>query len=260
MESIVRFAVFVTVLLLMLIWEKKIPFRRFAIPKFRRFAINICMMGFNFIVLRLLSGGGAYMAAKYANEQQLGFLYELNVPYSVGIVLSLIFLDLAIYFQHRVFHKIPLLWRFHKVHHCDCGFDTSTALRFHALEILMSMYFKMILVIGIGVAPLAIVLFEVILNACALFNHSNVRIPTPWENGLRWILITPDVHRIHHSVDPQEFNSNFGFSVPYWDWIFRSYSQSPKLGHEFMVIGLADLRDPTELGFMRLLRLPFRSK
>ena len=152
-----------------------------------------------------------------------------------------------------------MLWRLHKVHHSDLGFDSTTAVRFHAVEILLSMYFKMILVLLLGIAPVIVLVFEALLNACAIFNHGNVRIPQPWENRLRRFLITPDMHRIHHSLNPAETNSNYGFSVSWWDKIFGTYQSEPCLGHEEMEIGIEQERSVKNLGFTRLLTLPFLS-
>ena len=172
------------------------PFRSFPQPKIQRITVNFGLTVINTICVKLFSGGGAYFVAEYALEHNIGLFNVISVPNYLSIVFGFLVLDFAIYFQHRVFHAIPLLWRLHRIHHTDLGFDASTALRFHAVEILLSMYFKMLLVLVIGATPNTVILFEVVLNACALFNHGNVRIPRIWERYVRTILITPDIHRI----------------------------------------------------------------
>lgn len=256
----IRFSIFLAVLTLMLTWEKLRPFRRFRQKKTVRFCINLGMMGLNFAVLRILSGGGAFVAAEYAAAHQLGVFHHLDLRPEVEIFAGLVVLDFAIYLQHRLVHIVPLFWRFHKVHHSDPGFDSTTAVRFHAVEILFSMYYKIVLVLLLGAAPVVVITFEIILNACALFNHGNVRIHQKLEKHIRKIIITPDMHRIHHSADPKETNSNYGFSVPWWDWICKSYRKSPVLGHQEMVIGIMDRNTPDRPGFLDLLALPFSSK
>lgn len=256
MELWIRLGAFVMVFSLMLLWEWRRPFRAFEQKRSERLLINVGLMLTNFIFLRLLSGGGAFLAAVYAGEHGIGLFNRIDLPPWVSGILSLLILDCAIYFQHRVFHRVPLLWRIHRVHHCDMGFDTSTAVRFHGVEIVLSMYYKIILVVLLGVSPWTVILFEIILNACALFNHGNVRLPGSWDRRLRLLLITPDMHRIHHSSIVHETNSNYGFSVPWWDRLFGTYCPNPALGHAGMGIGLPEERDPGRLNFFRLLVLP----
>lgn len=258
-ELLLRLGIFLAVMLAMLLWEWWRPFRCFDQSKIQRVAVNLGLMGINFIVLRLFSGGGAFLAAEYAAAHSLGLFHQVSVPDWFSSLICIAALDLAIYLQHRVFHWSPWLWRLHKVHHCDLGFDATTAVRFHAVEILLSMYYKMALVLVLGVAPFTVIMFEIILNACAIFNHGNVRIRKSWDNRIRLILITPDMHRVHHSCDPIETNSNFGFSVTWWDKICKTYRPAPRLGHDGMAIGIPQERSIQRLGFMRLLRLPFLS-
>ncbi len=255
----VRFGIFLGVLLLMLAWEWRHPFRHFLQTKSERIAINLGLMGANFVALRLFSGGGAFFCAEYALTHDLGLFNQVSVPKWCSALICLVVLDVAIYLQHIIFHRVPMLWRLHKVHHCDLGFDSTTAVRFHAVEILLSMYFKMILVLLLGAAPVVVLIFEAVLNACAIFNHGNVRIPQPWESRVRMILITPDMHRIHHSLNPVETTSNYGFSVSWWDRIFATYQPVPRLGHDEMEIGIKQERSVENLGFARLLALPFLS-
>ena len=257
MESLLRFGIFLTVLALMLSWEKLRPFRRYPQPKSERFLINLGLTFANFLVLRVFAGGGAVLAADYAKRQEIGLLNHLEFAHPVEAAAAMLILDFAIYLQHRLMHKIPFLWRFHKVHHCDPGFDTTTAVRFHPLEILFSMYYKMALILLLGASLEAVLLFEIILNACALFNHGNVRIPEPWDARIRVFLITPDMHRIHHSTSISESNSNFGFSVPWWDWLGHSYLRQAELAQVAMHIGILDPLPPEGPGFFDLIRLPF---
>lgn len=256
MELAIRLGAFVLVLSLMLVWEGRRPFRKFNQSRLERLAINLGLMLTNFVALRLLSGGGALLAAHYAAEHGLGLFNHVEAPAWFAATVCLLVLDCAIYFQHRLFHAVPVLWRIHRVHHCDTGFDTSTAVRFHAVEIVLSMYFKMVLVLLLGASPWTVAAFEIILNGCALFNHGNVRLPGRWDGRLRWVLITPDMHRVHHSTRVDETNSNFGFSVPWWDRLFATYRAQPVLGHERMKIGVAEERDANRLTFIRLLALP----
>jgi len=169
-----------------------------------------------------------------------------------------IVLDLAIYLQHVLFHAVPVLWRLHRMHHADLEFDVSTGVRFHPIEILLSMGIKLGVVAALGTPAVAVLVFEVLLNATSMFNHGNVRLPARTDRVLRWIVVTPEMHRVHHSVVPRETNSNFGFNLPWWDRLFGTYRAQPAAGHEGMTIGIAQFRDPSELRLDRLLIQPFR--
>lgn len=258
--SAMRLAIFLAVFAAMLLWEAWRPFRQAPEPKLARLTRHLSLMAFNVLSLRLLSGGGAYAAAFLAEQQGWGLLTFTALPAWLGFVAGLLLLDFAIYAQHVLFHKVPWLWRLHKVHHSDPAFDTTTAIRFHPVEIVLSMFYKMILVISFGITPLAVLCFEVLLNACAQFNHGNVRLPAAIEKALRWLVITPDLHRIHHSTERLETDSNFGFSVPWWDWWCGTYRAEPRRGQATMEIGLQEERNPARLGLVALLLLPFRSK
>ena len=257
MELSVRFVIFLVVLTLMLAWERLRPFRCFQQPKSRRISINLGMMLVNFGVLRLLTAGGVFATAGYAAEHRLGLFNQLDLVPWIAIFSGLLILDLAIYLQHRLLHVVPLFWQFHKVHHSDPGFDTTTGVRFHPLEALFSMYYKMALVLAIGVSPWTVVAFETLLNACALFNHGNVQIPQLGERFVRKILITPDLHRIHHSSVRAETDSNFGFSVPWWDQAFKTYRGSPSLSQEKICIGILERGSSEPPSFRDLLQMPF---
>jgi sterol desaturase/sphingolipid hydroxylase (fatty acid hydroxylase superfamily) len=256
--SLLRLTIFLSVLTLMLAWEWRAPFRAFPDAKPRRIARHLGLMTLNTVLLRVLSGGGAYFVAEYAWTQGFGLFNRFHLPAGWGFAAGLVLLDFAIYLQHVVFHRVPLLWRLHKVHHLDLGFDTTTAIRFHPVEILLSMYYKMVLVLALGLSPLTVLVFEILLNACALFNHGNVRLPAAAEPWVRRLLITPDLHRIHHSTYAPETHSNFGFCVPFWDRLCGTYRAEPRAGQAGMAIGLDEERDLRRLGFRRLLVLPFR--
>jgi sterol desaturase/sphingolipid hydroxylase (fatty acid hydroxylase superfamily) len=257
-DALIRLAVFLGALGLMLFWERRRPFRAYPEEKSRRLTRHLGLMTLNSAVARVFSGGGAYFAAESALERNWGFLNQLTLPYGLSFAAALVLLDLAIYVQHVAFHRVPLLWRLHKIHHLDLGFDTTTAIRFHPLEILLSTYYKMALAIAFGLLPMAVLTFEIILNTCSLFNHGNARIPGLWEQRIRRFLITPDMHRIHHSSYKPETDSNFGFSVPLWDRLCGTYRATPRLDHKGMEIGLDEQRDFKQLDFWRLLVLPFR--
>lgn len=242
----------------MLGWQHVRPFRQFEHANRDRWRINFGLMLINTVGLRLLSGGGAVIAAQVAVEHQSGVLNWLGVGPVLSFIFGLLLLDCAIYWQHRLFHVVPVFWRLHRVHHTDIGFDASTAVRFHPIEILLSMYIKMALVVAFGLSPATVVAFEIILNGCALFNHGNVRIPFPWEHRIRAILVTPDMHRIHHSTRKSETNSNYGFSLSWWDRLFRSYVAEPAASQNEMAIGLPEKRALGELGLVQMLIYPFQ--
>jgi sterol desaturase/sphingolipid hydroxylase (fatty acid hydroxylase superfamily) len=194
----------------------------------------------------------------FAVEQRVGLLHWMTLPPWVAVVAALLGLDFAMYLQHVMFHAVPLLWRLHRVHHADRGFDATTGLRFHPIEIFLSLGLKVAVVVLLGATPWAVVAFEVILNASSVFNHGNVAIPESLDHWLRWAIVTPDMHRIHHSTRVVETNSNFGFSVSWWDRLCGTYRAEPALGQVDMEIGLSDYRTPLNLG--QLLLLPFQGE
>jgi sterol desaturase/sphingolipid hydroxylase (fatty acid hydroxylase superfamily) len=193
-----------------------------------------------------------------AETRGWGLFNLMAVPAWVGVVSSVVVLDLAIYLQHVLFHAVPVLWRLHRMHHADLEFDVSTGLRFHPLEILLSMLIKFTVIVALGAPAVAVLIFEVLLNATSMFNHGNVRIPTSLDRTLRWIVVTPDMHRVHHSILSRETNSNFGFNLPWWDRLFGTYWAQPTAGHDGMTIGIEQFREPRELGLDRMLLQPFR--
>jgi len=208
--------------------------------------------------VRILVPITAIAAALAAERRASGLLNRIPLPGAIGLVIAVIILDLAIYLQHRVFHAVPLLWRIHRMHHADLDFDLTTGLRFHPLEIVISMLVKIGVVLAIGASAMAVVAFEVLLNATSIFNHGNVGISEATDRWLRWILVTPDMHRVHHSIVRAETNSNFGFNLPWWDHLMRTYRAQPAAGHLAMTIGIDQFRSSEELKLMPLLSQPFR--
>jgi sterol desaturase/sphingolipid hydroxylase (fatty acid hydroxylase superfamily) len=196
--------------------------------------------------------------AAIAERHQWGLFHQLELPMGLVVILSLLILDGLIYSQHLIFHTIPRLWQLHKVHHADPDCDVTTGLRFHPLEILLSMGIKITAIFSLGTPPLAVLIFEVLLNATAMFNHSNVSFPPAMERLLRWVIVTPDMHRIHHSVIPQETNSNYGFNLPWWDYLAGTYRAEPAQGYQGMTIGLREYQhSPEVVQLPKMLILPF---
>jgi sterol desaturase/sphingolipid hydroxylase (fatty acid hydroxylase superfamily) len=183
----------------------------------------------------------------------------LDLLLRLAVLLSILLLDLAIYLQHVLFHAVPGLWRLHRMHHADLEFDVTTGLRFHPVEIVLSMVIKLAVVAALGAPAVAVLLFEVLLNATALFNHGTIRLPAGWDRVLRWVMVTPDMHRVHHSVIPAETNSNFGFNLPWWDRLLGTYRAQPKAGHDGMTIGIKQFRTRRDLWLDRMLLQPLRS-
>ncbi|MBO1518725.1 sterol desaturase family protein [Oceanisphaera pacifica] len=260
LEPWIRLGCFVGILLLMMWWEWRSPRRPQPQNRSQRWPRNLLLLVINTLILRWCFPLAAVGAALLASEQNWGLFNAWPVPTWLSLVLSLLILDLLIYLQHRLLHALPLLWRLHRVHHADVGFDVTTGLRFHPLEILLSMLVKLSAVILLGAPPLAVLLFEVLLNATAMFNHANINLPTRLDIVLRRILVTPDMHRVHHSVTPAETNSNFGFNLPWWDRLFGTYQAAPKAGHVGMTIGLTQFRTPAEQRLHQQLLQPFRRK
>ncbi|OQW74038.1 MAG: sterol desaturase [Proteobacteria bacterium ST_bin11] len=258
MEAMVRLGVFLGIFLLMAVWELFRPKRSLGLERRRRWQVNLGLAVLNVGVMRLSIGAAAWLAAHWAAEQHLGLFNLLSVPRWLSIALSLLLLDLAIYAQHIAAHRWRWFWRLHQVHHSDMDFDTTTALRFHPLEIMLSMLYKVALVVLLGADPLAVIAFEVILNGCALFNHGNVSLPPAVERWLRYLLVTPDMHRIHHSAFQAETDSNYGFSLSCWDRLFKTHCPQAREAQSVMMIGLSEFRDSTKLNFVDLLTLPFR--
>lgn len=257
-EDTVRLSVFVAVLAGMAAWELAAPRRRVEIPRLIRWSNNFVLVALDSALVRLCFPILAVGFAGLAAERGWGLLNLTNAPGWLAIPVAVIALDLAIYGQHVLFHKVPALWRLHRVHHTDLEVDVSTGVRFHPVEILLSMALKLAVVALLGAPAVAVLLFEVILSATSLFNHSNIRIPARIDAILRLAIVTPDMHRVHHSVDRVETNSNYGFNIPWWDWIFGTYRAQPKQGHTGMTIGIELFRTRRDLWLDRLLVQPIR--
>jgi sterol desaturase/sphingolipid hydroxylase (fatty acid hydroxylase superfamily) len=258
LETVIRLSAALGIFCLMITWEYLSPRRTRHIGRKQRWPVNLGLAVFNIGIMRLSLGGLAYLSAISASSKGYGLLNWLAAPEWLSIIVTLLFLDFAIYCQHIVSHKWPLLWRLHQVHHTDLEFDATTAVRFHPLEIMISMLYKVLCIVLIGANPWAVIAFEIILNGAATFNHSNINIPAAIDSKLRWLVITPDMHRIHHSTVPRETDSNYGFSISCWDRLCGTYVDEPKQPQTAMDIGLKPFREPRELGFMQLLLLPFR--
>ncbi len=255
-EPTVRVSAFLGVFGAMALWELVAERRHLRAPKGSRWLANLSLVVVNTLAMRLLLPAAAVGMAAIAAERGWGLLNNVAIPYPVAIVTSVIVLDLGIYLQHVMFHAVPALWRLHMVHHADVDFDVTTGSRFHTIEIAISMGVKMAAVAALGPPIVAVVIFEVLLNATAMFNHANVRLPRAADRVLRWIVVTPDMHRVHHSVTPRECNSNFGFNLPWWDRLLGTYRDQPAAGHEQMQIGVSHIRE-TRQPLHWLLGLPF---
>jgi len=256
MEVTLRLGSALAIFAAMALWEWRRPRLTLAPGRAQRWPINLGITVLDIVLVRLTVGAAAVQAALVAGERGWGLFHLVEVPEWVAFTASWALLDFAIYLQHILVHAVPLLWRLHQVHHADLGFDVTTGLRFHPLEILLSLGVKVACVAAIGPPVGAVILFEVLLNGGSLFNHGNVALPLNVDRWLRWLIVTPDMHRVHHSAVPAETNSNFGFSVSIWDRICGTYRAQPAAGHEAMTIGVAHLRDPARLGFFHLLWLP----
>jgi sterol desaturase/sphingolipid hydroxylase (fatty acid hydroxylase superfamily) len=256
-ETAIRLGCFAAVLLLMACWEWRRPRRSLDLSRRRRWPANLGLAVLNSLAVRLAVPVLAVSAAQEVTARAWGLFNLLDVPFWLACGVSLLALDLAIYAQHVIFHKAPWLWRLHRMHHTDTGFDVSTALRFHPLEIMLSMLIKVTLVVVLGAPAVAVLLFEIILNATAMFNHGNVRLPETADRVLRLFLVTPDMHRVHHSIHRKETDSNFGFNLPWWDHLFGTYRAQPRDGHAGMAIGLEIFRDYRSLSLPWLLLQPF---
>lgn len=257
-ETLIRLGAFGGVLAVMAVWEILSPRRTGAAGRPRRWPGNLGFVAFNTVLLRLIFPVTAVGLAAAAEARGFGLFNAFALPTWFAVAASVLLLDLAIYFQHVLFHAAPSLWRVHRMHHTDTGFDTTTGVRFHPIEIVLSMLIKLTVVTALGAPALAVLIFEVALNATAMFNHGNVRIPLTLDRMLRLILVTPDMHRVHHSIVPHETNSNFGFNMPWWDRLFGTYRAQPEAGHEAMTIGLDQFRDLAELRPDRMFSQPFR--
>jgi len=242
-EPIIRLSFFAGILLAVALWEVLAPRRELSLSRLTRWPGNLGIVVLNTLVLRFAFPFAAVAMAWLAAERGWGLFNLVDLPGWLAVVLAMVLLDLTIYFQHVMVHAVPLFWRFHRLHHADLDYDVTTGARFHPLEIILSMGIKLGVIMLIGAPALAVLIFEVILNAAAMFNHGNIRIPKAIDRVLRWFIVTPDMHRVHHSVRPRETNSNFGFNLPWWDRIFGTYRDQPEGGHQGMTIGIKQFRE-----------------
>lgn len=256
-ETQIRIIFFFTVLVIMALGETVIARRQLSVSKPGRWFNNLGIILLSSILVKLTFPVAAMGVAAAAATKDWGLFNFLQIPSWGAILLSILILDLVIYLQHLMFHAVPILWRLHMVHHADLDLDVTSGLRFHPIEIIISMGIKIIVVAALGVPVLAVLIFEIILNATAMFNHGNIRLPDKLDRRLRLLLVTPDMHRVHHSVLIRETNSNFGFSFPWWDRLFGTYRAQPVAGHEKMTIGLSQFREVGQVSLLKLLVLPF---
>lgn len=258
-ELFIRLGAFLCLFLALATLESWFPRRIRLVTRRQRWPSNLGVAVVNQVVVRLILPASAIALAIVVQQNGWGLLGLVAMAPWFEMLLAVLALDLTIYWQHRAFHAVPLLWRFHCMHHADTEFDVTTGIRFHPLSIVPSAFIKLGAVLLIGPAPVAVLIFEVLLNATSLFNHSNLRLP-PWvDRFLRLLVVTPDMHRVHHSAAVNETNSNFGFNLPLWDRLFGSYRAQPAKGHRDMVIGLERFREPQEQRLDRMLLQPFRS-
>jgi len=260
-EGAIRMAAFGAMLALMAAWEVAAPRRGLSLPKGRRWFANLGITLLNVVMVRALFPTAAVGVALAAGERNWGLFNALTVPAPLAFVLSFIALDFVIWIQHIAFHRVPLLARLHRMHHVDLDFDVTTGLRFHPVEIVLSLLLKFAAVLALGAPAAAVLLFELALNLGSLFNHGNVRMPRAIDRALRWLVVTPDMHRVHHSIVPEEINSNYGFFLSWWDRLFGTYNAAPRAGHDAMTIGVRDTRDPAVCAALwPMLALPFKER
>ena len=257
-EPEIRLTAFLGVLAAMALWEIAAPRRRRDFPRVIRWTNNLALVIVDTVILRLTFPILAVGLAVMGEDRGWGLFNNLDIPVWATTLVSMLLLDLAIYLQHVMFHAVPALWRLHRMHHADLDFDATTGLRFHPVEIVISMAIKLAVVAALGPPAFAVLLFEVILNATALFNHANINLPVSIDRWLRWVLVTPDMYRVHHSVDPRETNSNYGFNLPWWDRLLGTYVAQPAKGHTEMQIGIEQFRTKRDLWIDRMLVQPIR--
>jgi sterol desaturase/sphingolipid hydroxylase (fatty acid hydroxylase superfamily) len=257
-EALARGVAFAVVFASMALWELLAPALRPVAGRRARWPANLGVAALGTLLVRVALPLSAVELAALAEAGGWGLLARLALPWPVSVLVSVVALDLAIYLAHVLFHAVPALWRLHRMHHSDLAFDATTGVRFHPFESLLSMLAKLGVIAALGAPPVAVLVFEVLLNATSLFNHGNVHISPRLDRALRWVLVTPDMHRVHHSVVPREANSNFGFNLPWWDRLFGTYRADPAAGRDAVVVGVDQFRKPRELRLDRMLLQPFR--
>jgi len=260
-EKTIRLGFFVGTLAIMAVWEIIAPRRALTVSKALRWANNLGLVFFNSFIVRLVFPAAAVGVAAFAAEQGWGLLNYYSLPFTLSIILSIIAMDFIIYLQHVLVHAVPVLWRLHRVHHADLDYDVTTGARFHTIEIILSMLIKFATIVVLGPPVVAVIMFEVVLNAMAMFNHGNVGLPKTLDTLLRWFIVTPDMHRVHHSIEDDETNSNFGFNLSWWDRLFGTYRDQPRAGHQGMTIGIRKFREPKQAAWITgMLAMPFIGK
>ncbi len=260
-EVTIRLSFFFGIFALMALWEIKAPRRALTVSKIMRWANNLGLVFLNSIILRLLFPAAAVGMAAFAADNGWGLLNHFDIPFMLAVMISIIFMDFIIYLQHVLVHAAPTLWRLHRVHHADPDYDVTTGARFHPIEIILSMLIKFATITVLGPPVIAVIIFEIMLNGMAMFNHGNVKLPLKLDRVLRFIVVTPDMHRVHHSVEDNETNSNFGFSLSIWDRLFGTYIDQPRDGHEGMTIGIHKYNNPKQVSWLSgMLTLPFIGK
>ena len=260
-EPAVRMGFFFGILAIMAAWEFMAPRRELSQPKAARWANNLAIVFLNSLLLRLLFPLGAVSMALFAYNHEWGFFNYFHVPQAVAVMASVVAMDFAIYLQHVIFHAVPVLRRLHRVHHADLDFDVTTGARFHPIEIILSIILKFAIILVLGAPVLAVMIFEILLSTASMFNHSNVRMPRALDRFLRSIVVTPDMHRVHHSIQDHETNSNFGFNLSWWDRLFGTYRDQPEHGHRKMIIGIREFRQPRQADRLwGMLTIPFTGK
>jgi sterol desaturase/sphingolipid hydroxylase (fatty acid hydroxylase superfamily) len=257
-EIAIRLTAFAAIFAALALWEVLAPRRALITGRWRRWPSNLGIVVVDALLVRMLIPTAAVGAALFTAGRGYGLFNLAGIRLSIATILGFLALDLVIYLQHVVFHKVPLLWRLHRMHHADLDIDVSTGVRFHPIESLISLVIKIAVVAALGAPAVAVLIFEILLNATSMFNHGNVRLPGPADRLLRWLLVTPDMHRVHHSIDPRETNTNFGFNFAFWDRLFGTYRAAPAAGHIAMTVGISQFRDPRELRLDRMLTQPFR--
>ncbi len=260
-EVNIRLSFFFGIFAVMALWEIIAPRRALTVSRAVRWSNNLGLVFLNSFVLRLLFPAAAVGVTAFTAEQGWGLLNYYQLPLALSVVLVVVTMDFIIYLQHVLVHAVPALWRLHRVHHADLDYDVTTGARFHPIEIILSMLIKFAVIVVLGPPIVAVVIFEVVLNAMSMFNHGNVRLPLGLDRVLRLFVVTPDMHRVHHSVEDNEANSNFGFNLSIWDRILGTYISQPRGGHEAMTIGIHQYREPRQVSWLPgMLALPFIGK
>jgi len=259
-EQTIRLSIFLGIFAMMAAWEALAPRRARSHGRLQRWPSNIVLVALNAVILRVVFPVAAIEFAASVHGGGLGLMGLFGLPGWIEFLIAIVILDLAIYLQHMLFHAAPSLWRLHRMHHQDLDFDVTTGARFHPIEILLSMGIKFMVIAALGPSAAAVLVFEALLNGMAMFNHANAKVPLPVDRVLRLFVVTPDMHRVHHSIAPNETNSNFGFNLSIWDRLFGTYRAQPAAGHEGMTIGIEQFREGRELWLDRLLLQPLRGK